>query len=83
MASHDPARNPRDFRIETNDSAARVCDLRQPCSGRKEQSVQLGAEYGGGGGAVLYVKLEGQQQQQQYATYSLAGGNSDRGFNCW
>ena len=32
------------------------CDLCQPCSARKEQSVELGADDGGGGGAVSYLK---------------------------
>ena len=68
VASHAPARRPRDFRnepiiAETYHCVA--CESRQPRSVRKEQSVELGADDGGGGAAVPYVKLE--EQQQQYA----------------
>ena len=34
------------FRIEINNRAARVCDLRRPCRVRKKQSVELGADDG-------------------------------------
>ena len=45
-------------------------------------SVELGADDDGGGAAVPFVKLEGQQQRQQQA-HSHAGGDSGGGFSCW